>query len=87
MKPDTELTRRQRAALTLVHAYQRLRAGQPSPCRFWPSCSAYAAEAIEGHGLVRGTALALRRLSRCHPLGGRGVDFVPVPVEARRRAR
>jgi uncharacterized protein len=84
---DVALSRRQRAALALVNAYQRLRAGQPSPCRFWPSCSAYAAEAIEVHGLARGTVLALRRLSRCHPLGGRGVDLVPVPVEARRRSR
>jgi uncharacterized protein len=87
VNPDRRPARRQRAALATILWYQRLRAGRPSPCRFWPTCSAYAAEAIEVHGLGRGTALALRRLSRCHPLGGRGVDLVPVPVEVRRGTR
>lgn len=60
-----------------VRTYQVARAGRPSPCRFTPSCSAYAAEALEVHGARRGTWLALRRLSRCRPLGGRGWDPVP----------
>ena len=61
----------------LVRLYQLAREGRPSPCRYWPSCSAYAIEALERHGLVRGGALAARRLLRCHPWGGHGVDPVP----------
>jgi hypothetical protein len=48
-------------------------------CRFHPSCSAYALEALERHGAVRGLWLAVRRLGRCHPWGGGGLD--PVPPE------
>jgi uncharacterized protein len=46
-------------------------------CRFEPSCSAYASEALLRHGLIRGGALAARRVSRCHPMGGHGFDPVP----------
>lgn len=46
-------------------------------CRFQPTCSSYAIEALEEHGLVRGTTLAARRISRCHPWGGSGFDPVP----------
>jgi len=46
-------------------------------CRYWPSCSAYAEEAITRHGALRGTLLSLGRLLRCHPFGGHGVDPVP----------
>lgn len=66
-----------RFGLFLVLAYQAARLGRPSPCRYVPSCSSYALEAIDRHGLVRGGALTLRRLCRCHPLGGRGFDPVP----------
>jgi len=66
-----------RLLLSLIGLYQGIRAGRPSPCRFLPTCSAYAAEAVERHGAGRGTWLALRRVARCHPWGGRGVDPVP----------
>ncbi|MDJ0638909.1 MAG: membrane protein insertion efficiency factor YidD [Paracoccaceae bacterium] len=48
-------------------------------CRYDPTCSAYALEALEKHGAIRGTWLAARRISRCHPWGGSGVDDVPDP--------
>ena len=51
--------------------------GGPSPCRFDPSCSAYALDALQAHGAARGSLLALRRLARCHPWGGQGYDPVP----------
>jgi hypothetical protein len=46
-------------------------------CRYHPTCSAYALEALEKHGAVWGTWLAARRVARCHPWGGTGVDDVP----------
>jgi hypothetical protein len=65
-------------AVLLIRAYQRLAPplvrGQ---CRFAPSCSAYARESLERHGLVRGLALAARRIARCHPLSASGYDPVP----------
>ena len=48
-------------------------------CRFVPSCSEYAAEAIKLHGVVRGTRLAAGRLARCQPFAASGVDPVPTP--------
>jgi putative membrane protein insertion efficiency factor len=72
-------------ALRLIRAYQVIRAGYPSPCRFIPSCSAYAVEAVERHGARRGGWLAFRRILRCHPFGGHGVDLVP--LELGRKAR
>ena len=53
-------------------------------CRFEPSCSRYASAAISEHGLIRGGAMAIRRLLRCHPLGGHGYD--PVPAASARPA-
>jgi hypothetical protein len=76
-----------RLALWAIGAYQGLRAGHPSPCRYVPSCSVYSAEAIERHGLWRGGRLALRRVLRCHPFGGHGVDLVPLTVEHPRGRR
>ncbi len=63
-----------------IRSYQVVRAGRPSPCRFTPSCSTYAIEAIEAHGARRGSWLALRRVSRCRPGGGHGWDPVPSPA-------
>ncbi|PYJ72499.1 MAG: membrane protein insertion efficiency factor YidD [Verrucomicrobia bacterium] len=51
--------------------------GPGSGCRFTPSCSAYFLEAIETHGVVRGSWLGLKRLARCQPWGGAGYDPVP----------
>jgi putative membrane protein insertion efficiency factor len=65
------------ALLFLLRAYQAVRAGRPSPCHFVPSCSSYAAEAVELHGAARGSWLALRRIARCRPFGSRGFDPVP----------
>ena len=70
-----------------VRLYQAARNGRPSPCRYTPTCSVYAAEALERHGAARGSWLALRRLARCHPWGGFGIDPVPESRTAGARER
>jgi putative membrane protein insertion efficiency factor len=57
----------------------------PATCRFIPSCSAYAVEAMGRHGLLAGTRLALARVLRCRPGGGQGFDPVPEPPGAEAR--
>lgn len=65
-------------ALGLIRGYQFVISPLLTPsCRFYPSCSHYALEAVGRLGAVRGGWLALRRLSRCHPWGAAGVDPVP----------
>ena len=66
-----------RGVHALVRLYQWAFAWRPSPCRYVPSCSNYALEALEVHGFLRGTWLSLRRLGRCHPWGDSGWDPVP----------
>lgn len=62
----------------LVRLYQGiLSPWLPNACRYQPTCSQYAVEALKKHGPVRGGWLALRRLARCHPWGGHGYDPVP----------
>lgn len=61
-----------------IRGYQRLISRYTPPmCRFTPSCSRYAVEALRVHGLARGTWLAARRVGRCHPLHPGGYDPVP----------
>jgi putative membrane protein insertion efficiency factor len=57
--------------------------GPDSGCRFTPTCSAYFLEAVETHGIGRGSWLGLKRLARCHPWGGCGYDPVPTPTDGR----
>ncbi len=69
-----------RAAMGVVRAYQLLLSPLfAGSCRYEPSCSRYAMAALHQHGLIKGTWLAIRRLARCHPLGGSGLDPVPPP--------
>jgi putative membrane protein insertion efficiency factor len=70
-----------RAALALIRFYRTfISPALPPSCRYTPSCSAYAAEAIERFGFGRGGWLALRRLLRCHPFHAGGHDPVPPVV-------
>lgn len=67
-----------RAATLAIRAYQKAVSPLfPPSCRFTPTCSAYAAESIERHGLLKGSGLALRRITRCHPWNPGGHDPVP----------
>lgn len=71
----------------LISGYRRFISPLLAPrCRFYPSCSAYALEAIRVHGAGRGSWLAVRRLSRCHPFHPGGLDPVP-PVRRRQAVR
>jgi putative membrane protein insertion efficiency factor len=75
------------ALVAAIRAYQLLVSPLlPPACRFLPTCSEYAAQAIAEHGALCGAVLALRRLARCHPWGGSGYDPVPDPGFDRLRA-
>ncbi|MFW5882737.1 MAG: membrane protein insertion efficiency factor YidD [Verrucomicrobiota bacterium] len=88
MRTEPPSSRRRRwailPALFLIRAYQLVLSplkhallGSGASCRYLPTCSAYAAEALRRHGLWRGGWLAVRRIVRCHPWGGSGHDPVP----------
>jgi len=67
-----------RLGLALIRGYQRLLSPiLGSSCRYYPTCSDYAYEAVDRHGLFKGSLLAARRLGRCNPVGGEGYDPVP----------
>jgi putative membrane protein insertion efficiency factor len=69
-----------RALIFLIRIYQLTLSKLLGPvCRFHPSCSRYAAECLHLHGAARGSWLALRRLSRCHPFNPGGYDPPPLP--------
>ena len=79
----SEHTRSVTLILLLISWYQKVRTGRVAPCRFYPSCSQYAYEAVQAHGALRGTGLALRRISKCRPLGPHGIDLVPLTKKDR----
>ena len=73
--------------LKLIAGYRRwISPILPPACRFHPTCSEYAAGAIARHGAARGSALAARRLARCHPWCEGGIDLVPPGTRRERRA-
>ena len=72
------LTLSQRVLLAAIRGYQLFFSQMyTGSCRFVPSCSAYAVEAVERHGVLRGSMLSLKRLGRCRPLAKHGFDPVP----------
>jgi putative membrane protein insertion efficiency factor len=67
-----------RVAILAITLYQKMLSPFiPSSCRYLPTCSHYSQEAIQEHGLGKGSWLGLKRLARCHPWGGQGFDPVP----------
>ena len=71
--------------MLLVHGYQRLFSPFTVPrCRFQPTCSHYALDALEKHGALKGTGLTVKRLLKCHPLHGGGWDPVPDPITGKK---
>lgn len=67
------------AAIRLIRGYQVLSRLWGRRCRFYPTCSQYAVDALRTHGMLKGSWLALRRLARCHPFNPGGYDPVPPP--------
>ena len=72
-----------KAAVRLISFYQlAVSPYLPSSCIYQPTCSVYAAEAIETHGLIRGVWMGTRRIARCNPFSTGGLDLVPASDEA-----
>ena len=67
-----------KSILLLIHAYQKILSPllPPNTCRFYPTCSSYATEAISKHGIVNGALLSLKRILKCHPFNPGGYDPV-----------
>lgn len=75
-----------RILIGVIRVYQMaISPWTPTACRFMPTCSTYAMDAIDAHGVARGGLLAVKRVGRCHPWGGFGMD--PVPPRIDRQAR
>jgi putative membrane protein insertion efficiency factor len=68
-----------------IRAYRTVSTRLPSQCRYHPSCSQYALEALTLHGARHGSWLAVKRIGRCHPWGGGGIDPVP-PLDTNARS-
>ena len=77
-----------RIMIGMIRFYQRhISTLTPPACRFSPTCSQYAIEALERFGIVKGSALAAWRILRCHPWGGHGYDPVPEKNNKNQRPR
>ncbi len=75
-----------RVLMLPIRAWRLVSVHLPPRCRFYPSCSAYALEALEVHGAAKGSWLAVRRVGRCHPFHEGGLDPVPAPNVRSHRA-
>ncbi len=77
-KPSSTLAQPGGVLITLLKVYRKVISPLYGPvCRFYPSCSAYALEAVTVHGVLNGSWLSIKRLGRCHPWNDGGVDHVP----------
>lgn len=65
--------------MKIIRLYQAVTVRRLPVCRFDPTCSSYAIEAVSQHGAIKGAWYAMRRIARCHPWGGWGYDPVPLP--------
>ncbi|MCG7406274.1 membrane protein insertion efficiency factor YidD [Paenibacillus sp. ACRRX] len=83
LDPNKEYVSRSRSGWTRtvqvpIHFYRKFISPlKPPTCRFYPTCSAYALEAIEVHGAAKGSWLTVKRIAKCHPFHAGGVDLVP----------
>ena len=66
----------ERAVIALIRLYQLARSPWPSPCRYHPTCSVYAIDAVRRYGALKGGWLGMKRILRCHPLHAGGFDPV-----------